>query len=119
MTTTINKLTFIREKAEENHFKVNQAFAYVVYFQLQKEMNVGETHQVIVDLTLKHLQNDYRIAYHDKPVREYLINIEPTQFTYEPDGSLYYQKSKELTHYDKMELLTPVPAPLKKYLLDF
>lgn len=119
MSTNLQKLSYIRNKAEENHFKVNQAFAYIVYFQLQKEMNVGERHQIIVDLTLKHIQPDYRPAYHDKPVRQYLIEIEPENFSYESDGALYYKKTKNLTKNQKLAVLTPVPATMKKYLLEF
>lgn len=119
MHSKLKKLTYLRNLAEEENFKVNQAFAYIVYLQLQKEMKVNEKHQVIIDLTLSHIESNYRPAYHDKPVRHYLIEIEPNTFTYESDGSLYYTKTKDLEKQDKFMLLADLPVRMRKFLMNY
>ena len=112
-----SKLDILKEKAIKYKIKLNKVYALAAFFHEYNQMPVGENRQIIIDLSLRAIDNYYHPSYLDKPMAVYLDEMNIPGITRTSDGALYFKKEKTFTEKEILELLKEFPGVLRREIV--
>lgn len=112
-----SKLEILKEKAIRYNVKLNKVYALAAFFHEYNQMPVGENRQIIIELSLRAIDNYYHPSYLDKPMAVYLAEMNIPGVTRTSDGTLYFKKEKTFTEKEILELLKEFPGVLRREIV--